>query len=59
MRDNIGVNRVVKQIKSVCFKGKRCVIKRKEYLVSSSSVSAERQTEQQLRLKQVEERVES
>ena len=32
MRDNIGVNRVVKQIKSVCFKGKKYVIKGKGVL---------------------------
>ena len=38
MRDNIRVNRVVKQIKSVCFEGKKYVIKGKGYLVSSGSV---------------------
>ena len=32
MRDDIRVNRVVKQIKSVCFEGKRYVIKGKRVL---------------------------
>ena len=40
MRDNIGVNRMVKQIKSVCFEGKRYVIKGKGYLASSGSAQA-------------------
>ena len=38
MRDNIRVNKVVKQIKSVLFKSKKYVIKRKECLASSDSV---------------------
>ena len=40
MRDNIRVNRVVKQIKSVLFESKKYVIKGKEYLTSNSSVQA-------------------
>ena len=93
MRNSIGVNGIVKQIKSVLFEGKRYVIKGKRVLgkqwlytsnpvkqqlglgriewvytglsnslsqqSSGSSDSVEGQTEQQLRLEQVEERVES
>ena len=40
MRDSIRVNKVVKWIKSVLFKSKKYVIKRKEYLASSGSVQA-------------------
>ena len=40
MRDNIRVNGVVKQIKSVLFEGKRYVIKGKGYSASDGSAQA-------------------